>query len=106
MFCSHVTLEGDNTVMALQTARYLLKAAQKALSGGKLQGSVEYLKHIKETVSVQRCSATKKEDFGSLELIDRAMRANSAQLLWKVLQKFSALMEKGDSMKEIWIRKP
>ena len=105
MFCSHVTLEGDNTVMALQTARYLLKSAQKALKGGKLQGSVEYLKHMKEIVSVQRCTATSKEDFGSLEIIDKALQANSCQLLWKVLQKFTTLIEEGESMKEIWDRK-
>lgn len=103
-FSPHVTLEGDNTIMALQTARYLMKAAQKALKGGKLLGSVEYLKHLKEIVSVQRCQATSKSDF-NLEAIDKAMQANSAQLLWKVIQKFSTLMGEGESMKEIWDRK-
>jgi len=104
-YSPNVTLEGDNTIMALQTARYILKAAQKALSGGKLLGSVEYLKHIQEIVSVQRCSAKSKNDFGSLETLDKALQANAAQLLWKVLQKFSKLMGEGNSMKEVWDKK-
>ena len=104
-YSPNVTLEGDNTVMALQTARYILKAGQKALSGGKLLGSVEYLKNIKEIVSVQRCSAKGKEDFGSLEILDKALQANAAQLLWKAMMKFSKLMRAGASMKEVWDKK-
>ena len=54
----NVTLEGDNTVMSLQTARYLVKSVNKAMKGGKLMESVEYLKNAGEMVSVQRCTAT------------------------------------------------
>jgi len=104
-YSPNVTLEGDNTVMALQTARYLLKAAQKAMNGGRLLGSVEYLKHMTEIVSVQKCNANSKQDFGSLEVIDKALQASAAQLLYKAVQKFAKLMGEGASMKEVWDRR-
>ena len=37
------TYEGENTVMLLQTARYLLKAWKKALAGEKMVPTVAYL---------------------------------------------------------------
>ncbi|XP_070533528.1 peroxisomal acyl-coenzyme A oxidase 1-like [Ptychodera flava] len=37
------TAEGKNTVMLLQTARYLVKCASNAVSGENLSGQVEYL---------------------------------------------------------------
>lgn len=38
------TYEGENTVMLLQTARYLLKVYGTALNGGKLVPTVQYIK--------------------------------------------------------------
>nr|XP_018909347.1 PREDICTED: probable peroxisomal acyl-coenzyme A oxidase 1 [Bemisia tabaci] len=38
------TYEGENTVLLLQTARFLVKAWQQARSGGNLTETVEYLK--------------------------------------------------------------
>lgn len=37
------TYEGENTVMLLQTARYLMKAWNQALKGEKLVPTIEYL---------------------------------------------------------------
>lgn len=37
------TYEGENTVMFLQTARYLIKAWNQALNGEKLPPTVKYL---------------------------------------------------------------
>lgn len=39
------TYEGENTVLLLQTARYLIKAWEQAMKGQKLTPTVEYLKH-------------------------------------------------------------
>ena len=104
-YAPNVTLEGDNTIMMLQTARYILKAGQKAMSGGKLLGSVEYLKHIQEFVRVQRCTAESKDDFGLLDVVDKALQANTSQILWKALQKIAKLTKEGNSMKEVWDKK-
>lgn len=42
------TYEGENTVLFLQTARYLVKQYQGARSGSKMTHTVEYLKEIRE----------------------------------------------------------
>lgn len=39
------TYEGENTVLLLQTARYLTKSWEQALKGQKLPPTVEYLRH-------------------------------------------------------------
>lgn len=41
------TYEGENTVMLLQTARYLMKAWQILLDGGKLTSTLQYLENCK-----------------------------------------------------------
>lgn len=47
--------EGENTVLLLQTARYLIKAWSQALNGQKLMPSVEYLSnYIKRTGQVEK----------------------------------------------------
>lgn len=43
------TYEGENTVMLLQTARYLTKAWNQALAGKKLPPTVEYLHKFKQS---------------------------------------------------------
>ena len=44
-YVPHVTYEGENTVMFLQTGRYLVKAVQSVLAGEKLVGNVRYDPH-------------------------------------------------------------
>ena len=39
------TYEGENTVLLLQTARYLMKAWQQAVQGKDMPPTVAYLKH-------------------------------------------------------------
>lgn len=43
------TYEGENTVMLLQTARYLMKAWQNVVEGKNLTPTVEYLARAKTT---------------------------------------------------------
>ncbi|XP_051240040.1 peroxisomal acyl-coenzyme A oxidase 1 isoform X2 [Dicentrarchus labrax] len=42
-FTPTCTYEGENTVMMLQTARYLVKSYQRAMAGQQLSGTVSYL---------------------------------------------------------------
>lgn len=66
------TYEGENTVLLLQTARYLMKSWGQALEGKKLTPSVEYLKNY-----VNR--GTKRETWdGSPNGVLRAMQSTSA----------------------------
>ncbi|XP_074656011.1 peroxisomal acyl-coenzyme A oxidase 1-like [Tubulanus polymorphus] len=51
--CPAVTYEGENTVMYLQTARYLVKCRGLALNGQKLTGSVAYISdNINQSCSI------------------------------------------------------
>ena len=53
-FAVQCTWEGDNTVMALQTARYLVSSFERLDRGEGLTGSVEYL------MSLPRINRTKR----------------------------------------------
>lgn len=101
-YSPNVTLEGDNTIMALQTARYLVKCINKATKGGKLMESVDYLRNYQEVVSVQRCTARTKKDFGSFEVIEKAMQATAINLLWDASQKLVKHVQDGMAMKDVW----
>ena len=98
-----VTGEGDNTVMALQTARYLVKSAQKALKGEKLSGSVAYLEQIKGTAQIEECLANTKDKLCSLDALNHTLQTNSLALLWRALKKISkGVKEQRMSFKEVW----
>lgn len=56
-FAVMCTWEGDNTVMALQTSRYLISSLAKAKNGEQLAGSVRYLTERLPP----RCDATRPE---------------------------------------------
>ncbi len=45
------TWEGDNTVMAQQTARYVVQALQSAMKGKKPSGSAAYLANVQQILA-------------------------------------------------------
>jgi len=102
-FSPNVTYEGDNTIMALQTARYLLGCLQKAKKGGKLQDNVEYLRNFNETLSIQQCLITKTNQL-TLNVIYEILKVNATQLIFAAAK--SLITEAGQSSpKEAWDRK-
>ncbi|CRL03339.1 CLUMA_CG016522, isoform F [Clunio marinus] len=72
MVTSAQTYEGENTVLLLQTARFLIKSWGQALKGEKLTPTVEYLKHF-----VSRSGETVAWD-GSPNGIIRAFQSATA----------------------------
>lgn len=44
------TYEGENTVLLLQTARYLVKAWRQAVSGDSLPPTVKYLEYLSRRI--------------------------------------------------------
>lgn len=67
------TYEGENTVMFLQTSRYLIKSWGEMLKGTKLPLTVAYLRHYTD------CSLISKESFDSSPRgVLRAMQATAA----------------------------
>ncbi len=102
-FSPNVTYEGDNTIMALQTARYLLSCLQKARKGSKLQDNVEYLRNFNETLSIQQCLITKTSQL-TLEVIDEILKVNATQMICAAAK---SLMENTgkSNMKDAWDKK-
>ena len=75
-YVQNVTWEGDNNVMYLQAARYLLKALA---SGGEIKGSAAYLSHAKEEAST-RSSVASPEEWAAPEHALAALRHAAARL--------------------------
>lgn len=66
-----VTFEGDNTVMALQTANYLLRSVEMLKNAQKLAGSVQYLERVSNNRTQTRWNVRSAQDFANPEnLID------------------------------------
>ncbi|XP_078081425.1 peroxisomal acyl-coenzyme A oxidase 1 isoform X1 [Mustelus asterias] len=56
-FSPSCTYEGENTVMMLQTARYLFKSYTQAKSGQKLSGTVSYLNDLCNHIQPQQLAS-------------------------------------------------
>ncbi|XP_041073318.1 peroxisomal acyl-coenzyme A oxidase 1 isoform X4 [Carcharodon carcharias] len=56
-FSPSCTYEGENTVMMLQTARYLFKSYTQAKSGQKLSGTVSYLNNLCSHIQPQQVAS-------------------------------------------------
>lgn len=80
-FSPNCTYEGDNTVMALQTARYLVKCLDKLRKGKEVQETVDYLRNLKEILSIKRCDARKADDF-DIETVLDLVKSNAAYMVY------------------------
>jgi acyl-CoA oxidase len=99
------TYEGENTILYLQTARFLLKSLQKSISGAELHGSVSYLSQKNLNSSEKVCKADSIEYFSSptnlLKLYEhrsRRMLLSAAKLLQ---QKISSGMKASLAMESL-----
>lgn len=69
LFSPQTTFEGDNTVMAIQSTKYLKKLYSKVMRNETINHPVfSYLNNLTVKVSNQ-CSAKTSEDFCNLDLI-------------------------------------
>ena len=96
-FSSAVTYEGDNTVMAQQSFRYLQKLYKKARMNKKVGGIYEYLHNIDHLLS-SKCGASRSEDFCAIEQVDEALQACTAATVQATMD--TILMSKA-SRKEV-----
>ena len=78
-----VTYEGDNTVMAQQSARYLFKQVTNIKRGKKSFGIHSYLNEAQHLLmSGLKCKCATPEDFISLKNIDEALKVNICYLVF------------------------
>ncbi|XP_022107849.1 peroxisomal acyl-coenzyme A oxidase 1-like [Acanthaster planci] len=93
------TYEGENTVMMLQVARYLLKSAYAAQNGGTLASSIAYLA---EDNSGQTWPAQTVKDVTDCGLLCKAYQHRAYRLVSQAGQHVTQLMGKGQSQGAAW----
>ncbi|KAJ8020853.1 Peroxisomal acyl-coenzyme A oxidase 1 [Holothuria leucospilota] len=76
-FSPACTYEGENTVMLLQTARFLVKTVRQALKGAKLTPFMSYLLLDQS----EHCSATRPEDFVNIQTLLKAYRHRARRMV-------------------------
>ncbi|XP_077426158.1 peroxisomal acyl-coenzyme A oxidase 1 isoform X2 [Vanacampus margaritifer] len=91
-FTPTCTYEGENTVMMLQTARYLMKSYRQARAGQRLHGIVSYLNEaehprIQPQLVAARSTGIDINDMSSLVEVYKLRAATLVELAAKSIQK-------------------
>ncbi|XP_050483385.1 probable peroxisomal acyl-coenzyme A oxidase 1 isoform X5 [Bombus huntii] len=89
------TYEGENTVLLLQTARYLVKSWKQAMNGEPLPDSVEYLNEAAKGVKHRRWS-------NDLECLIDAYDAVAAGFVRSAAEHLDRRIRDGVPMEEAW----
>eukprot|EP01098_Paradermamoeba_levis_P015897 TRINITY_DN8331_c0_g1_i1.p1 TRINITY_DN8331_c0_g1~~TRINITY_DN8331_c0_g1_i1.p1 ORF type:complete len:629 (+),score=175.69 TRINITY_DN8331_c0_g1_i1:278-1888(+) len=95
------TWEGDNTVMAQQSARYLIKSWKKSRRGKKVPGSLGYLEEANQIQSLQ-CQAASSNDFLNQEIQLQSLQRAVIFLLNKTANRMENEKQTGNHKSDIW----
>ncbi|XP_064375162.1 peroxisomal acyl-coenzyme A oxidase 2 isoform X4 [Dromaius novaehollandiae] len=90
--------EGENTVLFLQTARFLIKCFMAASAGQPIPPSVTYLSSMKP----RNCPAKDKLDFLSPDIYLKAYEQTAIRLLSSSAAKLQHLIQSGVEKHEAW----
>ncbi|XP_067397371.1 peroxisomal acyl-coenzyme A oxidase 2 isoform X2 [Emydura macquarii macquarii] len=94
------TYEGENTVLLLQTARFLVKCFVAVHSGKPSPPSIAYL----FSMDSGKCQAWTKMDFLKPDIYAEAYRHRATRLLGNAATKLQALVQSGAEEYEAWNR--
>uniref|UniRef100_A0A8D0DV59 Acyl-coenzyme A oxidase n=1 Tax=Salvator merianae TaxID=96440 RepID=A0A8D0DV59_SALMN len=94
------TYEGENTVLLLQTARFLIKCIRMAHDGHPLPSSVAYL----SSKTSEKCKAQEKRDFLNPSVYIEAYRHRALRNVRSTAVKLQALIQSGVAQYEAWNR--
>ncbi|XP_054834642.1 peroxisomal acyl-coenzyme A oxidase 2-like [Eublepharis macularius] len=92
------TYEGENTVLLLQTARFLVKCLGIAKSGQPIPSSAAYLS---STVS-EKCQAQEKRDFFNPDVYTEAYKQRAFRKVENAAIKLQTLIQSGTAQHEAW----
>lgn len=97
-FAVQCTWEGDNVVLALQTARYLFRCFEKVQKGEKLIGSVRYLC----TELPRKCSVNTLDDWYSWDNQSAAFQSLAKTKVTNVGNRLLDMHRRGISPNKAW----
>ncbi|XP_076089125.1 peroxisomal acyl-coenzyme A oxidase 1-like [Mytilus galloprovincialis] len=89
------TYEGENTVMMLQVARYLMKCYKDKQQGSKLPGFVSYIAEIPEKRSCM-------DEHLSFNCLVKAYKHRAARLIKEAAKQMQSLIQSGSPAHEAW----
>ncbi|KAF9926053.1 fatty-acyl coenzyme A oxidase [Mortierella alpina] len=93
-FAVHCTWEGDNTILTLQSGRYLVSCYREALAGKKQPEGVDYLNHLDSLLN-QGCAAKTNEDILDFNVIQQAWGVVAANVVKKAGDDFETSLKQG-----------
>lgn len=96
-FSVMVTFEGDNTVMALQTAHYLLRSVEKLQTGEKLAGSVQYLDREQTSNRSRQWGVKGPTDLNNAALLRDALDVYTGRQVLQIAAKLAAAKGKTEA---------
>ncbi|KAF9193518.1 fatty-acyl coenzyme A oxidase [Haplosporangium sp. Z 767] len=93
-FAVHCTWEGDNTILTLQSGRYLVSCYREALAGKAQPEGVSYLNHL-DTLLNQGCAVKTNEEILNFDIIEQAWGVVTANVVKKAGDDFEASLKQG-----------
>jgi acyl-CoA oxidase len=95
-FAVQCTWEGDNTILTLQSGRYLVGCYRESKNGKKQPSGVGYLNNL-NSILKKTCTAKSAAEIASLEVIGEAFWLVAANVVKKAGEDFEAELAKGHS---------
>ncbi|XP_013924300.1 PREDICTED: peroxisomal acyl-coenzyme A oxidase 2 [Thamnophis sirtalis] len=92
------TYEGENTILLLQTARFLIKCYGMAQMGQPLPSSVAYF----SSVVFGKCQAQGKNDFLNPDIYTDAYKHRALRFIRNAAMKLQQLVQAGKTQHEAW----
>ena len=101
-YISACTYEGENNVMHLQTARYLIKSVRQSLKGEKLVGNITYLEDIANLYKKARQVPQTEADFLNPQFQLQAYQLRAAVISYGAFLDLEKLRQGGMKESEAW----
>ncbi|XP_031419959.1 peroxisomal acyl-coenzyme A oxidase 1 isoform X1 [Clupea harengus] len=102
-FTPTCTYEGENTVMMLQTARYLVKSYRQASTGQQLSGIVSYLNEAHQRLQAQPVSSRPTVvNISDLASLVEAYKLRAAKLVEVAAKSLQGELQKSRSPEDAW----
>ncbi|XP_038051803.1 peroxisomal acyl-coenzyme A oxidase 1-like isoform X1 [Patiria miniata] len=92
------TYEGENTVMLLQTARFLMKCVRQLKSGQSFKGAMSYLAERPQS----RCSAQSENDFLNPKVLLDAYRHRAQRIVFHAAENLDKAEKSGLARPLAW----